>query len=111
LAAALIATCDAPRPANDLDVTVTNAARRPVQNLAYSEAGLDWFDGDTFGYEPLEVGASRTFTIPAGRDICTFDLSVTFVEDDDAECCSMGEPAGTQNFCENSAFVIHDPAL
>jgi hypothetical protein len=107
-AAAMIAACDAPKRAGDLDVTVTNKARRPLQSLAYSQAGVASFDSDAFGYELLEPGASRTFTIPGGRAVCTFDLSVTFAEADDEECCSTGEPAGTQNLCENSAFVVHD---
>ncbi len=106
-AAAMLATCDAPKPAGDLDVTVTNKAKRPLQSFAYSEAGVNSFDSDAFGYEPLEPGASRTFTIPDGRKICTFDISVNFV-DDKEECCSMGMPAGSQNLCENDAFVVHD---
>ena len=94
--------------ADDLDVTVKNEAGRPLHSFAWSQAGVDSFDSDAFGYEPLEPGASRTFTIPHGRDICTFDLSVTFAEDDDEECCSQGEPAGTQDLCRNSIFVVHD---
>jgi hypothetical protein len=105
--ATMLAACDAPRPAGDLDVTVTNKAKLPLQSLAYSQAGVNDFNSDTFGYETLAPGASREFTIPGGRDICTFDISVLFVEADE-ECCSMGEPAGTQNLCENSAFVVHD---
>jgi hypothetical protein len=65
-------------------------------------------NSDAFGYETLAPGASRAFTIPGGRDICTFDISVLFVAEDDEECCSMGEPAGTQNLCENSEFVVHE---
>lgn len=107
-AAAMIATCDAPKPADDLDVTVKNEAGRPLHSFAWSQAGVDSFDSDAFGYEPLEPGASRTFTIPHGRDICTFDLSVTFAEEDDEACCSPGEPAGTQDLCQNSVFVVHD---
>lgn len=107
-AAAMLAACDAPKPAGDLDVTVTNEARKPLQSFAYSEAGVGSFDSDAFGYEPLEPGASRTFTIAGGRDICTFDLAVTFAEEDDEECCSDPAPAGTQNLCENSAFVVRD---
>lgn len=107
-AAAMIAACDAPKPASDLDVTVTNKATKALESFAYSQAGVNSFDSDEFGYEPLEPGASRAFTIPGGRDICTFDISVLFVADDDEECCSMGEPAGTQNLCENSEFVVHD---
>lgn len=106
--AAMLAACDAPKPAGDLDVTVTNKAKRPLHSFAWSEAGVQSFDSDAFGYEPLEPGASRTFTISGGRDICTFDLSVTFAEPNDEECCGEGKPAGTQNLCENSAFVVHD---
>ncbi len=108
-AAAMIAACDAPkpapRPASDLDVTVTNKAAKALESFAYSQAGVGDFDSDTFGYETLEPGASREFTIPGGRDICTFDISVSFEEE---ECCSDPLPAGTQNLCENSAFVVHD---
>ena len=107
-AAAMLAACDAPKPAGDLDVNVTNKAAKALQSLAWSEAGVNFFDSDAFGYEPLQPGASRTFTIAGGRDICTFDLRVAFVEEDDEECCSEGEPAGTQNLCENSEFVVHD---
>lgn len=107
-AARMFATCDAPRPAGDLDVTVTNEAKRPLQSFAWSEADVNSFDSDAFGYDPLEPGASRTFTIAGGRDICTFDLAVTFAEDDDEECCSDPAPAGTQNLCENAEFVVHD---
>jgi hypothetical protein len=107
-AARMIAACDSPKPASDLDVTVTNKAKRPLQSFAYSQAGVNDFNSDTFGYETLASGASRAFTIPGGRDICSFDISVFFVEADEEECCSMGEPAGTQNLCENSEFVIHD---
>lgn len=108
LAARMIAACDSPKPASDLDVTVTNKAKRPLQSFAYSQAGVNDFNSDTFGYETLASGASRAFTIPGGRDICSFDISVLFVEADEEECCSMGEPVGTQNLCENSEFVVHD---
>ena len=107
-AAAMLASCDAPKLASDLDVTVMNKASRPLHSLAYAEAGVASFDSDAFGYEPLEPGASRTFTIPEGRDICNFDLVVTFIEDDSGECCSEGVPAGTQNLCENAEFTIHE---
>ena len=107
-AAALLAACDGAVPASDLEVTVTNEAKRAVQSFAWSEAGINSFDSDAFGYEALEPGASRTFTISGGRDICTFDLSVTFAEEDEEECCSDGEPAGTQNLCENRVFTVHD---
>lgn len=107
-AAAMLATCDAPKPVSDLDVTVTNNAKRPLESFAYSQAGVNSFDSDAFGYEPLEPGASRAFTIPGGRDICTFDISVIFVEEDGEECCGEGEPAGMQNLCEKSEFVVHD---
>jgi hypothetical protein len=103
----MIATCDSPKPANDLEVTVTNRARLPLQSFAYSEDGVNSFDSDRFGYEPLAPGTSRAFTIPGGRDICIFDVSVLFAKDDE-ECCGMGEPAGTQNLCEKSEFVVHD---
>lgn len=106
--AAMLATCDAPGPARDLDVTVTNKAKRPLQGFAWSQAGVNSFESDAFGDEPLAPQESRTFTIPGGRDICIFDLSVIFAEEDDEECCSMGEPAGTQNLCENSEFAVHD---
>ncbi|CAM5603561.1 hypothetical protein ATER59S_05527 [Aquamicrobium terrae] len=107
-AAAMLAACDAPKPAGDLDVTVTNKAKHPLQSLAWSEAGVNSFDSDAFGYEPLEPGASRTFTIVGGRDICTFDISVVFADEDEEECCGDGVPAGTQNLCENSEFAVHD---
>ena len=107
-AAAMLAACDAPKPASDLDVTVTNAVKRPLHGFAWSEAGAGSFDSDAFGYEPLEPGASRAFTIPGGRDICTFDLAVTFAGADDEDCCSDPTPAGTQDLCENGAFVVHD---
>ena len=89
-------------------MTVTNKATKTLESFAYSEAGVGDFNSDTFGYETLAPGASREFTIPGGRDICTFDISVLFAAEDDEECCSMGEPAGTQNLCENSEFVVHD---
>lgn len=109
-AAAMLAACDAPRPENDLDVTVTNGASLPLESLAWSEAGVDSFDSDGFGYEPLEPGASRAFTIPGGRDICTFDIAVLFADEgeDDEECCREPQPAGTQDLCENGEFVVHD---
>lgn len=106
-AATMIATCDSPKPANDLDVTVINKARLPLQSFAYSQAGVNSFDSGEFGNKTLEPGASRTFTIPDGRKICTFDISVLLAKDDE-ECCSMGQPAGTQNLCMNSEFVVHD---
>ena len=109
-AAAMLAACDTPKPANDLDVTVTNKASRALHSLGYAEAGVASFDSDAFGYEPLEPGASRTFAIPEGRNICTFDIAVTFVEEDDEECCGEDVPAGTQDLCEKSEFVVHDPA-
>lgn len=109
-AAAMLSACDTPKPARDLDVTVTNKASRALHSLGYAEARVASFDSDAFGYEPLEPNASRTFTIPEGRDICTFDIAVTFVEESDEECCGGDVPAGTQNLCENSEFVVHDPA-
>lgn len=108
LAATMLATCDTPKPASDLDVTVTNKAKKPLQSFAYAQAGVNSFDSDAFGYEKLEPGASRTFTIPGGRDICTFDLAVTFAEEDEDDCCSDPTPVGTQNLCESTEFVVHD---
>lgn len=52
-AAAMIAACDAPKPASDLDVTVTNKAKKPLQSFAYSQAGVNDFNSDPFGYETL----------------------------------------------------------
>ncbi|MEH6949914.1 hypothetical protein V4R08_00925 [Nitrobacter sp. NHB1] len=106
-AARMIAACDSPKPAADLDVTVTNKAGLPLQSFAYSQTGVNSFESGGFGNKKLEPGASRTFTIPDGRKICTFDISVILAKDDE-ECCSMGKPAGTQNLCENSEFVVHD---
>lgn len=106
-AAKMFATCDAPKPPDDLDVTVTNKARLPLQSFAYSQAGVNSFDSGEFGNKSLAPGASRSFTIPDGRKICTFDISVVLAKDD-AECCDMGKPAGTQNLCENGTFVVHD---
>ncbi|ABE63596.1 hypothetical protein Nham_2825 [Nitrobacter hamburgensis X14] len=106
-AARMIAACDSPKPADDLDVTVTNKAGLPLQSFAYSQAGVNSFESGEFGNKTLGPGASRTFTIPDGRKICTFDISVLLAKDDE-ECCSMGKPAGTQNLCENSEFVLHD---
>jgi hypothetical protein len=104
--AAMIAACDAPKPASDLDVTLTNKAKRPLQSFVWSEAGANNFEGgDEFDPGPLASGASWTFIIPDGRKICTYDIAVIFEEE---ECCSDPLPAGTQNLCENSAFVVHD---
>jgi hypothetical protein len=105
--AAMLAACDAPKSADDLDVTVTNKAKLPLQSFAYSQAGVNSFDSGELGNRSLEPGASRTFTIPDGHKICTFDISVILAKDD-AECCDMGKPAGTQNLCENAEFVVHD---
>jgi hypothetical protein len=38
-AAAMIAACDAPKPASDLDVTLTNKTKRPLQSFVWSEPG------------------------------------------------------------------------
>lgn len=106
-AAKLFAACEAPKPAADLDVTVTNKARLSLQSFAYSQAGVNAFESGEFGNRSLEPGASRTFTIPDGRKICTFDIAAV-VAKDDAECCEEPRPAGTHNLCKNSAFVVHD---
>lgn len=107
LAAKMIATCDSPKPADDLDVTVINKARLPLQSFAYSQAGVNSFDGGEFGNRSLAPGASRTVTIPDGRKICTFDISVVLAKDD-AECCEEPKPAGTRNLCKNGEFVVRD---
>lgn len=106
-AAKMFAACDAPKPADDLDVTVTNKARLPLQSFAYSQAGVNSFESGEFGNRSLKSGASRTFIIPDGRKTCTFDIAVV-VAKDDAECCEEPKPAGKQNFCKNSTFVVHD---
>jgi hypothetical protein len=105
----LIETCSEKQAAagEGLAVTVTNAAKLPLQSFSYSRAGVNSFDSDTFGYEPLAPGASRTFTIPDGHSICTFDVAVLFVEDEE-ECCSDPLPVGTQNLCEDSEFTVKD---
>src|SRR3546814_19606638 len=77
--ASMIAACDASTPASDLDVTVTNKARKALESFAYSEAGVNDFNSDTFGYETLATDASREFTIPGVRAICTIDILVIFV--------------------------------
>ena len=107
LATTMLATCDAPKPPADLDVTVINNAKLPLQSFSWSQAGVNDFEGDAFGYRPLYPGSSRTFTIRNGRNICAFDLVVLLAEND-AECCDMGKPAGTQDLCENGEFIVHD---
>lgn len=104
-AAKLIAACDFSNPAADLEVKMTNKTSRLLESFTYSEAGMSEFNGDTFGSGTLVPGASWTFTIPNGRNICTFDMAVNFVEE---ECCSDPLPVGTQNLCENSEFLVHD---
>ncbi len=106
-AARLFATCEAPKPADDLDVTVINKATLPLQSFIYSQAGVNAFDSGEFGNRSLEPGASRTFTIPDGRKICIFDIAV-IVAKDDAECCEEPKPAGRQDLCKNGEFVVHD---
>ncbi|HWM82073.1 MAG TPA: hypothetical protein VNQ56_08420 [Pseudolabrys sp.] len=106
-AAAMLSACNSPKPTGDLDVTVINKAKLPLQSFAYSEAGANSFDSDRFGYEPLAPGASRTLTIPDGRKICTFDISVVLAKNDE-ECCDMGNPAGRHDLCRKSEFVVHD---
>lgn len=106
-AAKMFAACDAPKSVNDLDVTVTNKAKLPLQSFAYSQAGVNAFDSGEFGNRSLEPGASRTFIIPDGRKICTFDIAV-IVAKDDAECCEEPRSAGTQDLCKNGAFAVHD---
>lgn len=107
VAAKLFATCEAPKPADDLDVTVTNKATLPLQSFTYSQAGVSAFESGEFGNRSLESGASRTFTIPDGRKICTFDIAV-IVAKNDAECCEEPKPAGTHDLCKNGEFVVHD---
>lgn len=105
--AAMIDDCDAPRPASDLDVTMINRVKLPLQSFVYSKAGANnFYGGDEFVPEPLAPGASWAFTIPDGRNICTFIMAVIFEEE---ECCSDPLPVGTQNLCENSEFIVHDP--
>jgi hypothetical protein len=103
----MFAACDAPKPADDLDITVINKAALPLQSFAYSEAGVNAFDSGEFGNRPLAPGASRTFAISDGRKICTFDISVVLAKDD-AECCEEPKPAGTQDLCKSGTFVVHD---
>jgi hypothetical protein len=43
-AAQMFAACDAPKPVDDLDVTVINEATLPLQSFAYSEPGVNAFD-------------------------------------------------------------------
>lgn len=106
-AVAMLAACVSPKQTGNLDVTVTNKARLPLQSFAYSEAGVNSFDSGALGDKALQPGASRTFTISDGRKVCTFDISVVLAKDD-AECCEEPKLAGTQDLCKNGTFIVHD---
>jgi hypothetical protein len=108
-AATLIAACGPLRAATaaDLEVRVTNKGKLPLQSLAVREPGSIVSDSDLFGYEPLAHSKSRTFTIPDGRKICTYEIAVLFQEDDD-ECCSDPIPVATQDLCKDSEIIVGD---
>lgn len=99
----LLEACDTLAPEDDLMVVVVNRADRPLVGLSLSEEGVSMFEGDAFGYDPLAPGDSRSFVIPNGRNICTYDLLVALEEE---ECCSEGDFVGGVNFCQNREFQV-----
>ena len=98
----MFATCDSPKPASDRrdgDEQASGHCR-----VAYSEAGVD--PTAMPSVMGTGAGASRTFTIPGGRDICTFDLPRPLPKTT-TRTLRHPTPAGTR-ICVKTAFVVHD---
>ncbi|WP_319798871.1 hypothetical protein [Nitrobacter sp.] len=109
-AAPILALCGSAAraaPAADLAVTVTNKTRRRVEQIALREPDGIERDSDAFGYDGLAPGRRRTFIIPGGAGICTYEISVLF-EEKEEDCCSDPLPIGQQNLCDDPRIVVHD---
>jgi hypothetical protein len=104
---ALCGTAVRVAPAADLKVTVTNKSRRRLEQLALREPDSIESDSDTFGYDGLTPGRTRTFTIPGGAGVCTYEISVLF-EEKEEDCCSDPMPIGQQDLCGDPRIIVHD---
>lgn len=104
----LVAACGSPKAAGNLAVTVVNGTARALASVAIAEAGSDARDSGPFGTGELAPGATRSFTIRGGRDLCRFDFWLQFAEADDEECCSDPVFAGTQDLCASPEFIVRD---
>lgn len=93
--------------AADLKVTVTNKSRRRIEQIALREPDDIELDSDAFGYDGLAPGRQRTFTIPGGTAVCTWEVSVLFAEKEE-DCCSDPLPIGQQNLCNDPRIVVRD---
>ncbi|MGV7120823.1 hypothetical protein [Sphingopyxis sp. 550A] len=104
---ALCGTAARAAPAADLAVTVTNKTRRRVEQIALREPDDIELNSDAFGYDGLAPGRRRTFTIPGGGGVCTYEISVLF-EEKEEDCCNDPLPIGQQNLCDDPRIVVHD---
>lgn len=104
---ALCGTAARAAPAADLKVAVTNRSRRRLEQLALREPDGIESDSDAFGYDGLAPGRTRTFTIPGGADVCTYEISVLF-EEKEEDCCSDPMPIAQQNLCDDPRIIVHD---
>lgn len=109
-ARAVIALCGSTAraaPAADLKVTVANKSPRRIEQIALREPDDIELDSDAFGYDGLAPGRKRTFTIPGGAGVCTWEISVLFAEKEE-DCCSDPLPIGQQNLCDDPRIIVHD---
>jgi hypothetical protein len=109
-ARAVIALCGSAARATrgaDLKVTVTNKSRRRLEQVALREPDSIESDSDAFGYDGLAPGRQRTFTIPGGAGVCTWEISI-LLEEKEEDCCSDPHPIGQQNLCDDPRIVVHD---
>jgi hypothetical protein len=102
---ALCGTAARAAPAADLKVTVTNKSRRRVEQIALREPGDIELNSDAFGYDGLAPGRQRSFTIPGGAGVCTYEISVLFAEKEE-DCCSDPRPIGQQNLCADPRILV-----
>ena len=109
-ARAVVALCGSAAraaPAADLRVTVTNKSRRRIEQIALREPDSIESDPDAFGYDGLAAGRQRTFAIPGGAGVCTWEISVLF-EEKEEDCCSDPVPIGQQNLCDDPRIIVRD---
>lgn len=88
-------------------MTATNKTRQRVEQIALREPDGIESDSDALGYDGLAPGGRRSFIIPGGAGVCSYEVSVLF-EQAGEDCCSDPRPIGHQNLCDDPRIFIHD---
>jgi len=92
----------APAHADDLVFMLDNQSSTAIDQFYASPVDVNDWKEDILGQDILEAGNFARITIKDGRDVCTYDLKIVFIDGEE-----LDEPG--IDLCETGSYTVTDP--